>query len=139
MGVFDEEDVKRRASDLAEFVRESAAKYSFDLSRVIALGYSNGANIAAANLLLTPELLKAAVLLRPQLPLKPDVAPDLSGRQVLLLAGTQDPIVPQAGTQQLAKLLAGYGAQVEVQWQETGHDLTPDDFSAVKKFLTPLL
>ena len=78
-------------------------------------------------------------MLRPQQPLTPEAPPDLSGKRVLLLAGTHDEIVSAAGTQNLAKLLAGYHAQVEVQWQQAGHDLTPDDFAAVKQFLAPLL
>ena len=139
VGVFDEEDVKRRAADMAAFVEQSATKYGFDSKRVIALGYSNGANIAAANLLLNPGMLSAAVLLRPQQPLVPETTPDLRGKPVLILAGTQDAIVAPSATQSLAKLLAGYGALVEVQWQETGHELTPDDFQAVRTFLAPLL
>lgn len=138
-GVFDEEDIRRRATELSDFVTDCATQYGFDPAKVLAMGYSNGANMAAANLLLTPELLGGAVLLRAQLPLTPVVQPVLTGKPVLVLAGTQDAMISPSGTEALAKLLAKCGAQVEVQWQETGHGLTPDDFGAVKKFLAPLL
>lgn len=135
VGVFDENDIRFRAQELADFVEASAQRYHFDAAKVIAVGYSNGANIAAANLLLTPGLLRAAVLLRPQLPLTPDPLPTLPRIPVTLLAGTQDAIVAPSSTEALAKLLARCGAQVEVHWQKAGHDLTPEDFGSVKQFL----
>jgi phospholipase/carboxylesterase len=138
-GVFDENDIRVRAQELADFVESSAARYGFDPARVIALGYSNGANIAAANLLLTPGLLRAAVLLRAQLPLTPDPLPALPPTPVIILAGSQDPIVAPSSTEALAKLLSRCGAQVEVHWQNAGHELVPEDFATIKKYLTKLI
>ena len=93
-GVFDEEDVKRRADELAAFVREAADAYGFAADRVAAVGYSNGANIASAALLRHPGLFRAAVLLRPMVPFEPEALPDLAGVPVFLSAGRRDPIVP---------------------------------------------
>lgn len=93
-GVFDEKDVVRRAHELADFVLAAADKYSFELSRLTAVGYSNGANIAAAMMLLRPEVLPSAVLLRAMLPLSNPPVPDLAGKRVLLSAGETDPIIP---------------------------------------------
>ena len=83
-GIFDEEDVIRRAHELADFVVGAAARYEFDLRRVTAVGYSNGANIAAAMLVLRPEVVASAVLFRAMVPLVPSAAPDLSQTRVLL-------------------------------------------------------
>ncbi len=128
-GVFDEADIRVRARELADFV----AGFSFD--RVMALGYSNGANIAAAVMLLYPEVLSGAVLMRPMTPLIPDPLPNLNARRVLILAGAHDAMTTPENTDSLAKLLSRCGAAVEVQWQDEGHDLTPSDFKAAKTFL----
>ena len=138
-GVFDLDDLKRRTHELADFVRAASDVYGFDPHRVIAAGYSNGANIAAANLLLTPGLLRAAVLLRAQLPLTPDPLPALPPPPVIIVAGSQDPIVAPSSTEALAKLLSRCGAQVEVHWQNAGHELVPEDFATIKKYLTKLI
>jgi predicted esterase len=136
-GVFDIEDVKRRAHDLADFVGASASQYGFDPSRVYAFGYSNGANIASAVMLARPGVLKGGVLLRAMVPFEPDGAPDpaLPATRVLISNGEQDPIVSPAETDRLARLLRRWGAEVEVHWQPTGHQLMPADFAAVKTWL----
>ena len=138
-GVFDIEDVKRRAEDLAEFVAAAAARYGFDASRVFALGYSNGANIASAVMLARPGVLKGGVLLRAMVPFEPDESSDdarlLDGTRVLISNGEQDPIVPAADTERLARLLQRRGADVEVHWQAAGHQLMPADFAAAKSWL----
>lgn len=138
-GVFDEDDIRFRARELADFVTESAARYGFHAAKVVALGYSNGANIAAANLLLTPDLLRGAVLLRAQLPLTPDPLPTLQPIPVTLLAGTEDAVVAPSSTEALAKILSRCGAQVEVHWQKAGHELTPEDFASVKQALIKMI
>ena len=139
VGVFDEDDIRFRAQELADFVEASSVRYGFDAGRVIALGYSNGANIAAANLLLTPGMLRAAILLRAQLPLTPDPLPSLPPIPVMILAGSQDAIVAPSSTEALAKLLSRCGAQVEVHWQKAGHELIPEDFASVKQYLAKLI
>ena len=138
-GVFDVEDVKRRAHELADFVTAAATRYGFDSSRVVALGFSNGANIAAAVLLARPGVLKGAALLRAMVPFEPETGatPDapLTGTRVLISNGDQDPMVPAAETERLARLLQRHGAEVEVHWQAAGHQLMPPDFATVKAWL----
>lgn len=102
----------RRAHELADFVLASADKYSFELSRLTAVGYSNGANIAAAMMLLRAEVLPSAVLLRAMLPLSNPPVPDLAGKRALLSAGESDPIIPLSNVQELATLLQNAGADV---------------------------
>ena len=135
-GVFDEQDVIFRASELAEFVTAGAAKYHFDPAGVVAMGYSNGANIAAAVMLLHPAVLKRAVLLRAMVPIQPDPPPDLRGAAVFIAAGRLDPIVPQAQTEALATLLRECGAQVSLQWNDAGHGLVAEDLHAAKGWLS---
>src|SRR3954468_2185504 len=108
-GVFDEEDVIRRANELADFMAPAAAKYQFDPKRLTAVGYSNGANIAAAVLLLRPGTLSAAVLFRAMVPLTPDHEPDLAGTRALICSGRRDPIVPVENAERLAAMLRGAG------------------------------
>jgi glyoxalase family protein len=127
-GVFDEEDLRRRAQELSDFVARAAARHSLDRSRLFALGFSNGANIATAAMLLRPETFAAAVLIRPMMvPIGPGEAGRLDGRPVLVLAGRADPIVPEAQPGNLARLLGGAGARVELEWLRTGHQITPEE------------
>jgi len=131
-GVFDVEDVKRRAHELADFVAAAAPHYGFDPSRVFALGFSNGANIASALMLARPGVIQGGVLLRAMVPFEPDddaAAQPLDGTRVLISNGEQDPIVPAAETERLARLLQRRGADVEVHWQAAGHQLMPADFA----------
>jgi phospholipase/carboxylesterase len=123
-GVFDLDDLKLRTSELAAFILAAAEEYGFDASRLIALGYSNGANIAASLMLTRADVLGGGILLRAMVPFEPESLPDLSGKPVLLLAGEQDPIIPQALTRRLAELLTAAGADVTLTWYPTGHGLT---------------
>jgi phospholipase/carboxylesterase len=134
-GVFDEDDVRRRAGDLAEFVAAAAAHYHLDAARIVAMGFSNGANIASAVMLLHPGVLRGGVLLRGMVPLEPDPLPSMAGARVLISNGEQDPIVSRAETDRLARLLQRAGADVEVHWQPTGHQLMPGDFAVAKTWL----
>uniref|UniRef100_A0A832I0Q3 Alpha/beta hydrolase n=1 Tax=Eiseniibacteriota bacterium TaxID=2212470 RepID=A0A832I0Q3_UNCEI len=132
-GVFDEEDVARRAHELADFVAGAAAAHGFDPARVVAAGYSNGANIAAATLLLRPGALAGAVLLRPMVPLVPREAPDLSGVPVLVSAGRLDPYSRDA--RRLADLLGGFGARVDLRMRDVGHGLDRGDVDLAREWL----
>lgn len=134
-GVFDIEDLTRRAGDLADFVVAAAAHYRFDPSRVVAMGYSNGANIASAVTLLRPGVLHGGVLLRAMVPLEPQPLPSITGTRVVISNGEMDPIVAPAETERLARLLQRAGADVEVHWQPTGHQLMPGDFAVAKTWL----
>lgn len=134
-GVFDIDDLKARAAGLADFVTAAAAHYAFDPSRVVAMGYSNGANIASALLLLRPGVLKGAVLFRAMVPLEPEPLPALPATRVMISNGEVDPIVSREETERLARLLQRAGANVEVHWQPAGHQLMPGDFSVAKAWL----
>ena len=135
MGVFDEEDLVRRTGELADFVAAAARHYGFDANAVTAAGFSNGANIAAALMLLRPETLRRAVLLRAMVPLSQPPRPDLSGRAAFLAAGRQDTMVPAANTEQLAGLLRDAGAAVQLHWSPSGHELTKSDVEAAADWL----
>lgn len=136
-GVFDQDDLRVQTLALADFVSEAASHYRFDPARVFAIGYSNGANIAASVMLLRPSALAGGVLLRPMVPFEPDAPPDLRGRHVLISAGRRDPIVPQALTTRLADLLDACGADVTLSWYDTGHNLTPREMEqAARWFVT---
>lgn len=135
-GVFDLADVERRAHALADFVAAAARRHGFDAARLTAFGYSNGANIAASLLLLRPESLAGAVLLRPMVVLEPAPAPGLAGQRILISSGARDPVVPIDHPPRLADLLRRAGASVELRVHPAGHGLVPDDFVAAKKFLT---
>lgn len=134
-GVFDIDDLIYRSSELAAFVRQAARVYAFDPARVIAAGYSNGANIASALLLLQPSLLAAAVLYRPMVPLVPNPMPDLRGKPVYIGAGRADPLVAPDQTEALADLLGKAGAEVDLYWQQAGHGLVMDDIQSAAAWL----
>lgn len=137
-GVLDEEDVRRRAAELAGFVAE--ARRAYGLGAPVALGFSNGANIAAALLLLAPETLAGAALLRPMLPLRDEPAGEgLAGRPVLLLSGAADPIVPAASAARLAAVLTEGGAAVRHETLPgAGHGLAQADLALVTSWLAGL-
>jgi phospholipase/carboxylesterase len=134
-GVFDEVDLVQRAYELAEFIPAAAEAYEFDPSSVLALGYSNGANIAAALLLLHPRVLSGAVLFRAMVPLVPAGLPDLDGVPVLLVEGEHDPIVPSANAERLAALLGDSGAAVSLHWARAAHGLTPADVDVARRWM----
>ena len=134
-GVFDLDDLKTRTQGLADFIGEAARVYGFNPNRVMAVGYSNGANIAASVLLLRPDTLAGALLFHPMVPLEPDTQPDLTGKPVFIAAGRQDPLVDPALTQRLEELLMAGGANVQTHWQPGGHNLTRDEIQAAKVWL----
>lgn len=134
-GVFDLEDLKKRTHELADFVVAAAQRYEFDLKRIVAVGYSNGANIAASILLLRAETLAAAILFRAMVPLIPENQSDLSSVRVLIGAGSVDPIVPASETKQLAELLRNAGADVTIRFFQGGHGLTQADVEAAQEWL----
>jgi len=137
-GIFDLEDLVVRTHELADFVVSAAAAYGFDGNRVIAVGYSNGANIAASTLLLRPYDLSGAVLFHPMAPLIPEVSPNLSGKPVFIGAGRQDRIASISETERLTNLLRATGADVRVFWRPGGHELGGDEAAAAKAWLTEL-
>ena len=133
-GVFDQEDLMRRTHELAGFVERSVDEYDIDQRRLFAVGFSNGANIAASLLLAYPRLLAGAVLLRAMVPFEPDSAPDLSGIPVYLAAGRSDQMVPPENTERLAQVLREAGADVTLDWQPGGHGIGPDEIQAAQNW-----
>jgi phospholipase/carboxylesterase len=134
-GVFDEADLRQRAADLAGFVTSAVARLGLDPHGVIAVGFSNGANIASAVMLLHPGTLAGAIVIRGQVPLVPDPAPALTGTRVLISNGRSDPLVAPAETERLADLFRSAGAEVTVEWQSGGHQLTQGDIDAGRTWL----
>jgi phospholipase/carboxylesterase len=132
-GVFDEDDLRRSANDLAEFVEEARKRYG--IAAPIALGYSNGANIAAALLLLRPHLLAGAMLLRAMVPLKEAPKAELAGKPILILSGQFDPIIPSSNSSRLAAMLADDGARVQQNTLPVGHGLTQADVDLARKWI----
>ena len=132
-GVFDHADVRLRADELADFVAEARAHYG--LPAPIAVGFSNGANIAAAILMRRPDVLAGAVLLRAMVPLPDPAAGPLDGRPVLILSGAADPIVAASNAASLAATLAGAGAAVDHRTLSTGHGLTQSDVTLARAFI----
>ena len=134
-GVFDIEDLKFRTNELADFVNDASKFYGFDLQRIIAVGYSNGANIASSILLLRPEILSAAILFRAMVPLVPDIIPDLTNKHIFISSGLYDPIIPKQEAERLFGLFKKAGAKVSLNWQDSGHDLTMEEVQKAKEWL----
>ncbi|MEX0690743.1 MAG: alpha/beta hydrolase [Gemmatimonadales bacterium] len=137
-GVFDLEDLAVRTEELGDFVTAAATEYGFDATRVIAVGFSNGANIAASMLLRRPGLLYGAVLLSPMLPYEPNQQPNLGGTSVLIGAGRTDPIVPTSQVDRLAEVLRQAGAAVTVHWEPGGHTVARGEVDAALGWLRSL-
>ncbi|RAS81159.1 alpha/beta hydrolase [Priestia endophytica] len=129
-GVFDEEDLIFRTKELNEFLDEAAEEYSFDRNNIIAIGYSNGANIAASLLFHYKIALKGAILHHPMVPRKGIDLPDLSDKYVFIAAGTNDPICSPMESNELQSLLEKANANVELHWENKGHQLTIEEVEA---------
>jgi predicted esterase len=137
-GVFDLDDLQKRTHELADFVTSSSEHYEIDREKIIAVGYSNGANIAASLLLLRPEVLSAAILFRAMVPLVPETRPKLSGKHVLISGGELDPIMPASETKKLVELLCRAGADVTIRFLHAGHQLTSEDIEIARDWLGDL-
>lgn len=129
-GVFDEEDLKFRTKELKEFVDTAAEQYSFDRNNIVAIGYSNGANIAASMLFHYQNALTAAILHHPMVPIRNIKLPDLSDTNVFIGAGMNDPICSPQETEELEQLLLDANASVSVHWENYGHQLTKTEVLA---------
>ncbi len=135
-GVFDRDDLDSRTDELAAFVQAALAQH--ELVKPIAVGFSNGANIAWSLLLQHPAMLAGAVLMRAMLPFDPPQVPDLSGMPVLILSGASDELIPSTQRDRLATLLKSAGATVSYQVLPTGHGLTKDDVAIAKHWIAEL-
>jgi phospholipase/carboxylesterase len=134
-GIFDIEDLKFRTNESADFVIAAPGSYNLDLQHVIAVGYSNGANIAASMLLLRPEILSSAILFRAMVPLVPQTLPNLSDKHIFMSSGLHDPVVSRQETDSLFGLFKKAGANITLNWQESGHDLTMEEIRKARQWL----
>ena len=132
-GVFDEQDVIKRAHELADFI--VAAGETYKLPKPIAVGFSNGANIAAAILLLRPDVLSGAILLRAMVPLAKPPQADLAQKPVLIISGASDPIIPASNVNLLATILRKAHADVQHVTLPSGHNLTQNDATLASTWL----
>ena len=135
-GVFDVDDLKLRTEELAQFIDAASERYEFSKKRLIAVGYSNGANIAASLILLHPHYLAGEVLFRAMMPFVPDLIRDFSHLSVFIGAGRLDPIVPSGQVEELAATFESGGADVTISWSQRGHDLGEDDIRAAQTWLS---
>lgn len=133
-GVFDEEDLIFRTKELYNFLDEAAEKYDFDRNNVIAVGYSNGANIAASLLFHYQDALKGAILHHPMVPRKGIELPNLSEKAVFIAAGTNDPICPAQESEDLNTILENAGANTTLHWENMGHQLNLGEIEAAGKW-----
>lgn len=138
-GVFDQEDLARRTEDLARFVEAATESYELQRDGMVAVGFSNGANIAASLLFRRPGLLRGAVLLSPMVPFEPESPPDLTGTSVFIGAGRADAMVPAVQTERLAELLREAGADVTVHWEPGGHAITKGEMDAARQWIARCL
>ena len=133
-GVFDERDVVRRADELADFLVSAAMRYGRSPQKLTALGYSNGANVAAAILFLRPEIFSKALLLRPMMPLADPPQADLTGKEILILKGRHDSIAKDSAGE-LKVAFEKAGATVEMSTIDAGHEVTAEDISLSAEWL----
>ena len=137
-GFFDLDDLRNRTHELAGFVISAADHYTIDNRKIVAVGYSNGANIASSMLLLRPEIAAAAVLFRAMVPLVPERKPNLNSKPIWIGAGAHDSIIPASNTKELVDLLRNAGADVTIRFFQSGHELTSDDVDLARESLTHL-
>ncbi|MCW5940356.1 MAG: alpha/beta hydrolase [Fimbriimonadaceae bacterium] len=137
-GVFDFDDLRGRTHELADWLAEAYQEYAVS-PKVCAVGYSNGATVAASLLLMRPETLSGAVLLRPSVPWVPEELPDLSDKTVLLAGGRHDTIVDPTQADRLFEVFTRAGARAEHAWAEAGHELTQGDVEAARDCLSKKL
>ncbi|MEC2077924.1 alpha/beta hydrolase [Metabacillus fastidiosus] len=137
-GVFDEEDLIFRTKELNEFLNEAAEKYNFDRDNIMAIGYSNGANIAASLLFHYKDALRGAILHHPMVPRRGIELPDLSGKSVFIAAGTNDPMCPPEEADELQSLLEKAKADVKLHWEDKGHRLTAEEVEAAAQWYRSL-
>lgn len=137
-GVFDEEDLIFRTKELNQFLDDAAKTYDFDRNNVTAVGYSNGANIAASLLFHYQDALKGAILHHPMVPRRGMVLPNLLGKSVFIGAGVNDPICSSEESLELQDLFEAANADVQIHWETRGHQLTGTEVEAARKWYMSL-
>lgn len=137
-GIFDITDLTRRTYELSDFVEAASIAYDFDPKQVVAVGFSNGANIAGSMLLLRPRTLSAAALLHPMVPFVPDTLPDLRNKPIFIGAGQTDPLVPISETERLVQLLQRAGATISLHQHNGGHAISHEEVREARNWLRQL-
>jgi phospholipase/carboxylesterase len=137
-GVFDIPDLHKRTTELADFIQAASIDHNFDPQRVVAVGFSNGANIAGSMLLQHPNVLAAALLLSPMVPFEPEQLPDLKGKPVFIGAGLRDTIAEPDNTRLLIEILTQSGADLKTFWTNSGHGITQGEFNEAKAWIQRL-
>ena len=134
-GVFDLVDLHARTQELADFIAAASLEYQFDLNNLIAIGYSNGANIAVSLLLSYPDALAGAILIRAMVPFEPESLNDLRQKRIFLSEGKNDPIVPIEQGTRLQELFQERGADVSLLWNDVDHRMTRAELDVIKDWL----
>lgn len=129
-GVFDQEDLIFRTKELHEFLNQMAVEHTFDRDHIIAIGYSNGANIAASLLFHDQSALRGAILHHPMVPRRDIELPDLQDKHIFITAGENDPICPPQESIELQKMFENKHANVSIHWENNGHQLTLSEIEA---------
>lgn len=132
-GVYDMKDLAQRREAMAQFIRTKV--HEAGATRVVALGYSNGANIAAAVAFSHPDLFSDVIAMHPLIPWTPEDQPDLASTRWLITAGERDPICPAPLTRDLLGYLRAQNADVSEHWHPGGHELVQSELGAIQTFL----
>lgn len=135
-GIFDMADLHLRTQELADFIATASSEYSFDLNELVAIGYSNGANIAGSLLLSSPAVVAGAILIRAMVPFEPANLLDLSGKRIFISEGKNDPIVPRAQGTRLQEIFQERGADVTMLWNDVDHRMTRTELDVIKDWLS---
>jgi phospholipase/carboxylesterase len=128
-------DIRSRTEELAQFIRAASERYGFSTRRLVVVGHSDGANLAASLILLHPHYLAGAVLFRVMVPLLPDLIRDFSNLFIFIGAATLDPLIPADQASELAAIFKSGGAKVAISWHEGGRELGEDDIQAARNWL----
>jgi predicted esterase len=128
-------DVRSRTEELAQFIRAASERYRFSTRRLIVVGYSNGANLAASLILFHPHYLARAVLFRVTVPLVPEIIRDFSNLFIFIGAASLDPLIPAGQAGELAAIFKSGGAEVAISWHQGGRELGEDDVQAARNWL----
>jgi|SRR5690349_12845673 predicted esterase len=128
-------DIRSRTEELAQFIRAASERYGFSTRRLVVVGHSDGANLAASLILLHPHYLAGAVLFRVMVPSLPDLIRDFSNLFIFIGAATLDPLIPADQASELAAIFKSGGAKVAISWHQGGRELGEDDIQAARNWL----
>jgi phospholipase/carboxylesterase len=135
-GRFDENSIKENVDELAAFIRKASVQYGFTLEKVVAVGFSNGANTAGALLQLHPDTVSVVVAFGTTKAFETSPSsPDLRGKKVFIANGEMDGYSPPAKTTQMIAEFEGFGAEVTLMMHPGGHQISSEHVQAISKAL----